>query len=151
MHNRRGRVLVVDNPTRSLLLGLADALAGHEVEVARDAFDAIYRIDCAGPAHDVIFCDLSCDQLPGPELWAFLGLSRTGAAQRMVFVASSPLRPETRAFLERVPNLCVNLPADAEAVDALVARRSGLGPRLARASIRDDAQRPSAPAKAEGA
>lgn len=138
MHDRRGRVLVVDNSDRSVVRGLEQGLIGHEVEVARDAFDAIYRIDCVGRPHDVIFCDLASDSLPGPELWAFLGLSRASAAERMVFVASSILRPEARAFLEGIPNLCVELPADGEAVHALINRRSRLvRPTLARARAQE--------------
>jgi hypothetical protein len=102
---------------------LEPALARHNVESARDAGDAIYQIDCATRPHDVIFCDLAREDLPGPELWAYLSLHCESAARRMVFVASAPLRIETRAFLARVPNLCLELPVDPEALDALARRR----------------------------
>ena len=123
MNHRRARILVVDHPQGALSLTLEHALARHDVEAARDAFDAIYRIDCAAHPHDLIFCDLARGDLPGPELWAYLSLSRKSAAGRIVFVASAPLTLETKAFLARVPNLCVELPVDPEAFDALARRR----------------------------
>jgi CheY-like chemotaxis protein len=127
MPERRGRVLVVDNPERTVIHALRAALAGHDVEVVCDALEAIYRIDCAEGSHDVVFCDLECDQLSGPELWTFLAQRRGRVAERMVFVASSPPRPETHAFLARVPNPWIHLPADAKAIDALVTRRCSAG------------------------
>jgi hypothetical protein len=42
----------------------------------------------------------------------------------MVFVASGPLRLETRAFLTSVPNVCVELPLEAEALHILAVRRA---------------------------
>jgi len=105
------RVLVVDDREGTLSLALGRVLMGHDVETAHDAVEAIYRIDCSAHREfDVIVCDLARGDLPGPELWAYLSLSRKEAARRMVFVASGPLKPETRAFLAHVPNLCVELP-----------------------------------------
>jgi hypothetical protein len=120
MLDRQARILFVENPGGTLSSALEPSLAGHHVEVARDAFDAIYRIDCAGCPHDVIFCDLACPELPAPELWAFLRLGRARAAERMVFVASAPLGPESEAFLDRVPNPCLKLPVRPEEVRAFV-------------------------------
>lgn len=139
MPSRPARVLVVDNSRRSLFLALEAALSRHHVQIAADAIDAIYQIDCEGSPHDVIFCDLASDDFPGPELWAYLSLGRQGAAERLVFIASRPLAPEARAFIERVPNTCVELPVDAEALDALVGRRAAtVGPALGRPCRADD-------------
>jgi len=49
---------------------------------------------------DVILCDL----------WSYLSVTRKIAADRIPFVPP----PETRAFLDRVPNACVSLPLDAD-------------------------------------
>lgn len=57
----------------------------------------------------------------------------------MVFVASGPLRAETRAFLSEVPNLCVELPFDAEAIDMLAVRRASCAVRRDTPSIAIDA------------
>jgi hypothetical protein len=123
MRERRGRVLVVDNPERTLIHALGSGLAGHNVEVVCDALDAIYRIDCATGLHDVIFCDLECDQLSGPELWTFLADHRERVAERVVFVATSPPWPQTLAFLGRIPNPWIMLPAETQAIEAFVTRR----------------------------
>jgi DNA-binding NtrC family response regulator len=127
MSPRRARILVVDN-SGSLSLALEAALARHEADFARDAFDAIYRIDCATRPYDVVICDLARGDVPGAELWAYLSISRADAARRMVFVASAPLDPEAKAFLARVPNPCVELPADPDAFDALARRRAVVRP-----------------------
>jgi hypothetical protein len=42
----------------------------------------------------------------------------------MVFVASAPLGSEAKAFLARVPNLCIELPLDPDAFDDLARRRA---------------------------
>jgi hypothetical protein len=110
MDRKRTHVLVVDDAADGLTRALSDSLALHEVEVARDAFEAIYRIDCATRPYDVIFCDLARGDIPGPELWSYLSITRAEAARRMVFVASGPLRPETRRFLARTGNPYVELP-----------------------------------------
>jgi CheY-like chemotaxis protein len=121
---RRARVLVVDDPKRALSAALDRALLRHQVDAAHSALDAIYRIDCARLPYDVVLCDVVRGDLPGPELWAFLSINRKRAAERMVFVASTPLAPEARAFLDRVANPCVWLPTDAGAFDAFVGRRA---------------------------
>src|SRR5208283_3313794 len=102
MPMRRARVLVVDDPKRALSAALDRALLRHQVDAAHSALDAIYCIDCARLPYDVVLCDVVRGDLPGPELWAFLSINRKRAAERMVFVASTPLAPEARAFLDRV-------------------------------------------------
>ncbi len=126
--NRRARVLVVDDGEGLLSTALRDALVEHEVHVAHDAIEAIYRLDGEGGPFDLIFCDLARGDLPGPELWAYLSLHRANDARRIVFVASGPLLPETQIFLERVPNVCVELPLDSEALHMLAVRRASPPP-----------------------
>jgi CheY-like chemotaxis protein len=129
MNHRRARILVVDPPQGTLSLALDTALARHEVDRSRDAVDAIYRLDSAARPYDLIFCDLARGDVPGAELWAYLSLGRRDAAERIVFVASAPLQSESKAFLARVPNLCVQLPVDPEAFDALASRRAAVALR----------------------
>jgi hypothetical protein len=105
-------------------------LCRHKVEVARDVFEAAHRIErAAGRPYDLILCDVARNDVPGPELWAYLSLVRRDAARRMVFVASAPLPIEAKAFLARVPNLCIELPVDNEAFDALARRRAAVDGR----------------------
>ena len=110
MNTRRARILLIDAPANTLWRSLHAALAHHKVETARDAIDAIYRIDCIGRPYDVIFCDLAGD-LPGPELWAYLSLTRKSAASRMVFVASGPLKPETKPSSRGCPTPASSCPS----------------------------------------
>lgn len=119
---RPPRVLLVDDHDRTLSTALGDALGELEVETVNDAFDAIYKIDCADDPPDAIVCDLSRGDLPGPELWSYLCLTRKEAAERMVFVASGPLTMEARRFLRCVPNPCIELPATASAMASLFCR-----------------------------
>lgn len=127
MHNRSLKVLVV-GPHPLLLRALGERVAAVEVDVARDAFDAIDRIDCASSPYGAIFCDIDRPDLPGPELWAYLSISRADAAARMVFVASGPPSLATQAFLDQVPNPCVHLPADLENIRSLVDRAHNRAP-----------------------
>jgi hypothetical protein len=124
MHTRRARVLVVDGPERSLSCALETVLLGHEVHVANDVFDAVYRVEGAGRPYDIILCDLARVSLAGPELWAYLSIAHKHAAERMVFVASGPLQPQAWAFLSRSPNPCIDLPASSAMLEAVVSRRA---------------------------
>lgn len=126
MNRHRARLLVMDHPQGKLSLALEPALAGHHVDFARDAVDAIYHVDSARRPYDVVVCDLANGELPGPELWAYMSISRQDVAERMVFVASGPLGPATQAFLALVPNPCVQLPVDADAFVALARRRAAV-------------------------
>jgi hypothetical protein len=110
MDTGRPHVLVVDDADGHLTGALARSLAGYDVDVTRDAFDAIYCIDGASRPYELIFCDLARGDLPGPELWAYLSITRSQAAARMVFVASGSLRPETIDFLAKTTNPFVQLP-----------------------------------------
>ncbi len=111
--SNRTRVLVVDDDEGSLSRALAPELAGHTVTTAHDVVEAIHHINCAvGNPFDIIFCDVACGDVTGPELWAYLSQNRKNAAQRMVFVAREPVPLPTRAFLAAVPNAWVQLPLD---------------------------------------
>jgi len=128
MKRSRSRILIVDDPEGRLSRSIVPALGPHEVDIARDAFDTIYRIDCAGRPYHLIFCDLARGDVPGPELWAYLSLRRRDAAERMLFVASGPLAATAKAFLARVPNPRIELPVDADELDALTRRHVALRP-----------------------
>ena len=109
---RPARVLVVDDLLGALSRALGAVLAGHEIEIAPDAIDAIHRIDCAVRPHDVIFCAVEGGDLTGPELRAYLAIDRIRAARRLVFVALRPPKAEVRALLPRFENPYVELPRE---------------------------------------
>jgi hypothetical protein len=108
------RALVVDGPHGALSSALHRGHV-HDLDFARDLVEALDRIDSAVPPYDLIFCDLTSGEVPGPELWALLSIRRKVAASRVVFVATAPVNPSLRDFLARVPNVCVELPVAAGA------------------------------------
>ena len=126
--NNHARLLVIDDREETLRRALGPALAHHDVETVHDAVGALYCID--GEAHrpfDAILCDLGRGDLAGPELWAFLSITRKSAAARMVFVASEPLKPQTQAFLAAVPNTWVKLPLSGDDINLGAMRRAPAG------------------------
>jgi len=123
MKRLRSRILVVDEPEGPLSLSLRSGAGWHEMDFARDAFDAIDRIEAASRPYDVILCDLARAELPGPELWAYLSVTFPDAAGRMAFVSSAPLLATAEAFLACIANRCVALPVDVATLVALARPR----------------------------
>jgi hypothetical protein len=110
---------VIDDPDALLSGALHGALARCDVEIARDVFDAIDRIECNDDPYVAIFCDLARSDLPGPELWSYLAAVHPDAAARIVFVASGPVPPQTRSFLHQVPNPFLALPLEVLRIEEL--------------------------------
>ena len=103
---------MVDDLLGALSRALGAVVAGHEIEIAPDAIDAIHRIDCAVRPHDVIFCAVEGGDLTGPELRAYLAMGRARAARRLVFVALRPPSADVRVLLKRFENPYVELPRE---------------------------------------
>jgi hypothetical protein len=121
-----GRFLVVDRAHGPLAYALAPAMSRHDVDFARDAVEVIHKIDCADPGYDLVLSDAVLGELPGPELRAYLALTRRRAAESVVYVISAPLSPQRRALVQRVPSMCVALPIGGECLDALMRGRERL-------------------------
>lgn len=119
---RGGRVLVVDDDAlvaRSIALVLG---VEHEVTVAADALEAVSRIE-RGERYDVILCDLMMPETSGMELHGRVVSLDPVTAARIVFVTGCAVQPEARAFLDRVPNACLEKPFDMDALREFVGRR----------------------------
>jgi PAS domain S-box-containing protein len=120
--SRRGRVLVVDD----------DALVGtsvrrtlqreHDVVLETDARAALARI-VGGERYDVVLCDLVMPRMTGMQLHGELVRVAPDAAARMVFLTGGAFTGDTRAFLERVPNLRLDKPFDPLQLRAVVRER----------------------------
>jgi CheY-like chemotaxis protein len=118
----RGRVLVVDDDAfvgDAVALILADAHAVTVVDRAEEALALITR----GDRFDVILCDVMMPVMSGADLHARMIAVAPAEAARMVFVTGCALVPEVRAFLDRVPNTCLEKPFEVEALRAFVERR----------------------------
>jgi CheY-like chemotaxis protein len=117
-----GRILVVDDDLfvgDAVALILADAHAVTVVNRAEEALDLITR----GERYDVILCDVMMPVMSGADLHARMTAVAPTEAARMVFVTGCAVVPEVRAFLDRVPNTCLEKPFEVDAFRAFIERR----------------------------
>ncbi|GEJ56143.1 ATP-binding response regulator [Anaeromyxobacter diazotrophicus] len=118
---RRGRVLVLDDEAL-VCRAVARTLRGaHEVVALTEPAEALARLE-RGEPFDVVLCDLMMPGLSGMECYEALRARRPELAGRMIFLTGGAFTPAAREFLERVPNLRVEKPFDAEALRQAVAR-----------------------------
>jgi len=118
---RRGRVLVVEDDE---LVGVAirRTLAEHDVTLVTSAEDALARL-AAGPAFDVILCDLMLPEVSGVDLHARIAAARPEQAARMIFLTGGAFTPRARAFLEKAPHARLEKPFDPAELRAIVNER----------------------------
>jgi CheY-like chemotaxis protein len=116
----RGRVLVVDDEpyvgkTLRRILG-----QHHDVDVVSSGEAALARL-AAGPAPDVILCDLMMPGMTGMALHAELVARAPTAAARMVFVTGGAVHEAARRFVEAVANPVLEKPVAPELLRRVVA------------------------------
>jgi CheY-like chemotaxis protein len=92
------------------------------VVTANDAADALARVK-AGERYDVILCDVMMPQMSGKELRAELLRVAPEQAERMVFLTGGAFTPGARAFLDQIPNPCIDKPFDTSTLLTLVGER----------------------------
>jgi CheY-like chemotaxis protein/anti-sigma regulatory factor (Ser/Thr protein kinase) len=112
----RGRVLIVDDePTmcRSLQILLRD---DYDTTVALGGAEALELIE-RGDSFDLILCDLMMPGVTGMDLFSQLEQKRPGLEKRMIFMTGGAFTDEARAFLSRCPNLRLQKPFAAEALE----------------------------------
>lgn len=119
---RRGAVLIVDDDPR-----VAEALRrvlsrDHDVTALRSGREALAHL-VGAPTPDVVLCDVMMPDLTGPQLHDALLRDAPEAARRIVFMTGGAFSAQTREFLERTDNTCVEKPLDVAALRALVASR----------------------------
>ncbi len=116
---RRGEVLLLDDDpavARSLLRLLGGE---HHVVHVSTGWDALARLR-AGTDVDVILCDLMMPEMTGMEFYAELASTFPDLCERVVFMTGGAFTLAARAFLDEVPNACVDKPVDAGQLRALV-------------------------------
>jgi PAS domain S-box-containing protein len=122
------RVLIVDDEAligRLLQHGLRDVA---DVTVLTSGQAARDRLEL-DPDWSLILCDLMMPDLTGMELHAWLAETRPQLAERMVFISGGAFGGDSAAFLETVRDRTLEKPFSVAAVRALVAARTGGGPR----------------------
>lgn len=105
----RYRILVVDDE-ESIRVLLRDILEmdGHGVEVATSGIEAWDRLD--GGDFDVIITDMKMPGMDGATFYRELRGRDPTLAARIVFITGDTVSPDTRAFLQTVPNPVLSKP-----------------------------------------
>jgi two-component system cell cycle sensor histidine kinase/response regulator CckA len=118
---RRGRVLIVDD--EPLLRMSLRALLGsdHDVTTATSAREVLDRI-AKGERFDVLLCDLMMPEMTGMDLHDHLSEAAPDQAMRMVFLTGGVFTTRAQAFLERVPNLCLEKPFSIDGLRGVIQR-----------------------------
>ena len=111
----RARILVVDDEA---LVGRAVARilgAEHEVAAVTSGEAALAQLQ-AGPAFDLVLCDLMMPCLTGMDLFERVRQADPAAAARFVFLTGGAFTDRAREFLARVPNPRLEKPFDPDAL-----------------------------------
>jgi len=119
---RRARLLVVDDEPQigNTLRLLLDP--DHEVVPVTSAREALERIKNDRP-FDIIFCDLMMPEVSGTDFYKQLTISAPELLDRLVFMTGGVFSTRTNAFLEKLPNPCIEKPFDIAALLALINER----------------------------
>jgi signal transduction histidine kinase/ActR/RegA family two-component response regulator len=115
------RVLIVDDDAL-VAEALARALEGEsQVEVITDSREAIARL-VAGERWDVILCDLMMAGVSGMAMYGETLTRAPDAAGSFVFMTAGAFTSGARAFVENMPNRCIEKPIDVDRLRELVRR-----------------------------
>jgi len=119
--SQRGRVLLVDDDPAVSRFIVRVLERDHGVDAELDARAAFRRLE-EGQTFDLILCDMTMAFLSGPELYERAKALDTRLARRFVFMTGGTLRPEMRAFLDSIPNQCLEKPITNETLRAAARR-----------------------------
>jgi two-component system cell cycle sensor histidine kinase/response regulator CckA len=142
------RILVVDDDAL-VARSLARMLRGHELVLSGDGESALW--ECLSRDFDLILCDLMMPRLDGVGFFAALKDHRPKLASRVVFMTGGAFTSETRAFLEGLPNPCMEKPIQAPRLFEAARRQMALSfapdarDRQSQRPLRMPSERPKAP------
>ena len=77
----------------------------------------------ASSAPDAILCDLMMPVMTGMDFFGVLEAERPDLAERTLFLTGGAFTDTARAFLARIPNLCLEKPIDSKQLLATIAER----------------------------
>lgn len=103
----RGRVLVVDDEALIRKV-VSHALHEHDVVTAINGREALAL--CHEQTFDVILCDIMMPEVNGVEFYRQLSENTPGAEDDIIFFSGGTQIQEIQAFLERIPNDCLEKP-----------------------------------------
>lgn len=114
----RGRILVVDDEP-SILRAIERVLADHDVTSVEDGWLALGLLE-KGEPFDLAIFDLMMPRLGGIALYERVAAIRPAFASRVVFATGAINSTGVRAFLDSVPNHCVEKPFSRAALSDVV-------------------------------
>jgi CheY-like chemotaxis protein len=116
----RARLLVVDDD-RLVGRAIARILSPpHDVHVVESAEAALALLG-AGPAFDLVLCDLMMPGMTGVELYERTVAIAPAMASRIAFLTGGAFTPQAREFVRRVSTPCLEKPVGALALRTIVA------------------------------
>jgi signal transduction histidine kinase/FixJ family two-component response regulator len=140
---RRARILLVDDEPYFVSAMCRALQEQHEVVGLTSAREALSRLAHAADSperFDLILCDVMMSEMSGIELYSELVRVAPELARRVVFMTGGAFTPRARAFLQAVPNRCVEKPVDLETIDELIreqaAAEQGAAARRAESAAR---------------
>ena len=74
----------------------------------------------ADDAFDVILCDLMMPDVTGMEVFGYVKSARPHLAARVVFMTGGAFTARARAFLDEVPNRCIEKPFELARLRAVI-------------------------------
>ena len=111
------RVLVVDPDGYA-----ARELSTFEITHVATGGEAARRLS-SEESFDIVLCDLLLPDGTGMDLYEKVRLATPGKEERFVFMTGDTFTPQIRAFLSRVPNVCVSKPIRSAALEDVLRRR----------------------------
>ena len=128
---RRARILLVDDEPFFVSAMCRVLEEEHDVVGVTSAREALRRLeDFEGEVpFDLILCDIMMSEMSGIELYSELVRRSPDLARRVVFMTGGAFTPRARAFLQAVPNRCVEKPLDLETIDDLIRELANAGAR----------------------
>jgi CheY-like chemotaxis protein len=115
----RKRILVLDDEEsvgEVIQLALEDT---HDV-VPLSSGEAALNLIAAGERFDVILCDLMMPVISGIDFFTELLRIAPELAAHVIFITGGAFTPEAQAFLEHVPNPCLQKPFDPDRLNATI-------------------------------
>ncbi len=120
----RARILLVDDEPFFVSAMCRVLEEEHEVIAMTSAREALAQLaesdEGSGRRFDLILCDLMMAEMSGIELHGELVRRSPDLARRVVFMTGGAFTPRARAFLQAIPNRCVEKPLDLETIDDLI-------------------------------
>lgn len=120
------RVLVVDDEEAVARAIVRLLRPDHVVTTFVDPREALRAIE-GGAAFDVVFCDLTMPWLTGMDLYRQVRATRPSLAERFVFITGGSIDEAVRAFLDEVPNECLEKPFGKDRLRATARRFAAAG------------------------